>query len=473
MKRTFHAKSIYAVSLAPTVMIAAAMLVPSVTQSQNLGPPGAHVDFANGDGISRTLTTYPSFDLTNPFFRPLGINGRTCATCHPVSQGMTIMPDYAVEVFNATQGLDPLFAPIDGANAPTLDMSTLQARQANCSMLLTKGLFRIGLAVPVNSEFVLAAVDDPYGYASATEVSCFRRPLPATNLRFLSTVMWDGREFLGKNTILAALESQARDAVMGHMQSPVPPTSAQVASIVDFETHLYTSQIYDDAAGRLNSMQIGAGPETLVLLPYYSGINDAFGLTRNRQMFDTNVFTFYQSWLPPPASRCGQPPHPPVSPSPEQQSVARGEALFNTRQFEIRGVAGLNDVVGKTSIRGTCSSCHSAPAIGSNALPLLMNTGISDGSLRTPDMPLYTLRNKKTGATAQTTDPGAAMTTGKWGDIGKFKVPNLRGLENQSPYMHNGFSGDLLDILNFYDKRFLIGLSDQEKADLAAFLVTL
>ena len=111
--------------------------------------------------------------------------------------------------------------------------------------------------------------------------------------------------------------------------------------------------------------------------------------------------------------------------------------------------------------------------MGSNALPLLLNTGIADGSLRTADMPLYTLRNKKTGKTVQTTDPGAAMTTGKWADIGKFKVPSLRGLETQSPYMHNGFSGDLLDILDFYDSRFNIGLSDEEKADLHAFLVTL
>ena len=65
------------------------------------------------------------------------------------------------------------------------------------------------------------------------------------------------------------------------------------------------------------------------------------------------------------------------------------------------------------------------------------------------------------------------MTTGKWNDIGKFKVPSLRGLETHSPYMHNGFSGDLLDILDFYDNRFQIGLSAQDKADLRAFLVTL
>ncbi len=44
------------------------------------------------------------------------------------------------------------------------------------------------------AEFELVAVDDPYGHASAQDLSLFRRPLPATNLKFLSTVMWDGRE---------------------------------------------------------------------------------------------------------------------------------------------------------------------------------------------------------------------------------------------------------------------------------------
>ena len=65
------------------------------------------------------------------------------------------------------------------------------------------------------------------------------------------------------------------------------------------------------------------------------------------------------------------------------------------------------------------------------------------------------------------------MTSGKWVDIGKFKVPSLRGLETQSPYLHNGFSGELLDVVNRYNTRFNIGLSDQDKADLKAFLTTL
>lgn len=64
-------------------------------------------------------------------------------------------------------------------------------------MLLSKGLIRVGIGIPSIAEFDLLAVQDPYGFASAAQLSLFRRPLPATNLGFLSTVMFDGRETSG------------------------------------------------------------------------------------------------------------------------------------------------------------------------------------------------------------------------------------------------------------------------------------
>ena len=456
---------------APLVLGGAAMVVPKSTNSQTRGAQNA-VETPNGEGISRTITTFSAFTPSNPFFMPLGTNGRSCATCHPVAQGLTFTPDYAQRVFSSTKGLDPLFAPVDGTNNPVADMSTVAARAANCSMMLSKGLLRIGLPIPAHAEFSLASVDDPYGYASAKELSCFRRPLPATNLRFLSSVMWDGRELLKSGTVAAALKSQVRDAVMGHEQGINVPSDAVVASIVNFETHVYTAQVYDIDAGDLDERGVPGGPEPLVNTPFAPGMNDAFGFVRPFQRFDPNVFNMFSSWLVPPRSNGRSTPK--FSDMQlAQASVARGERLFNTRQFTISNVAGLNDVTNNPRIVGTCSSCHSLTNVGSNSLPLLMNTGVADGNRRTADLPLYTLKNNATGEEIQTTDPGAALTTGKWADIGKFKVPSLRGLETQSPYMHNGFSGELLDIVDFYNKRFNIGLSAQEEADLKAFLKSL
>lgn len=88
-------------------------------------------------------------------------------------------------------------------------------------------------------------------------------------------------------------------------------------------------------------------------------------------------------------------------------------------------------------------------------------------------LPVFTLRNNTTGAITQTTDPGRAMVTGLWADIGKIKGPVLRGLAARAPYFHNGSAGSLGDVIDFYDKRFNIGFTSQEKADLVEFLTTL
>jgi cytochrome c peroxidase len=82
----------------------------------------------------------------------------------------------------------------------------------------------------------------------------------------------------------------------------------------------------------------------------------------------------------------------------------------------------------------------------------------------------YTLRHKTTGETKIVTDPGRALITGKWKDIGRFKGPILRGLAGRAPYFHNGSAATLADVVNFYDQRFALGLSEQQKSDLVAFL---
>ena len=71
------------------------------------------------------------------------------------------------------------------------------------------------------------------------------------------------------------------------------------------------------------------------------------------------------------------------------------------------------------------------------------------------------------------TDPGRAMISGKCKDIGRFKGPILRGLASRAPYFHNGTAATLMDVLNFYDQRFGIGFTEQQKTDLVNFLNTL
>jgi cytochrome c peroxidase len=54
-----------------------------------------------------------------------------------------------------------------------------------------------------------------------------------------------------------------------------------------------------------------------------------------------------------------------------------------------------------------------------------------------------------------------------------FKGPILRGLAARAPYFHNGIAATLADAVEFYEARFNIGLTAQEKSDLIAFLKTL
>ncbi|HEX2691383.1 MAG TPA: hypothetical protein VHN14_32440, partial [Kofleriaceae bacterium] len=117
--------------------------------------------------------------------------------------------------------------------------------------------------------------------------------------------------------------------------------------------------------------------------------------------------------------------------------------------------------------------CHNTPNGGNHSVVAPLNIGLVDASRRTKDMPLFTLRNKTTGETVQVTDPGRAMIDGKWSHIGRFKGPMLRNLAPRAPYFHNGFAADLDAVVDFYDTRFHIGFTKQEKSDLVAFLRSL
>ena len=119
---------------------------------------------------------------------------------------------------------------------------------------------------------------------------------------------------------------------------------------------------------------------------------------------------------------------------------------------------------------GTCTTCHDTPNAGNHSVKAPLNIGLTDAARRTADMPLYTLRRLSTNERIQTTDPGRAMVTGRWEDIGKFKGPILRALAARAPYFHNGFAATLDDVIDFYDIRFGIGFTTEERSDLVAFL---
>jgi cytochrome c peroxidase len=123
-------------------------------------------------------------------------------------------------------------------------------------------------------------------------------------------------------------------------------------------------------------------------------------------------------------------------------------------------------------IPGTCGTCHDSPNIGNHSVAVPLNIGVGDldSPLDVSYLPVFTLQNRATHEVKRTTDPGRALISGLWKDIGRLKGPVLRGLASRPPYFHNGSAASLDDVIEFYDKRFQINFTAQEKKDLIAFL---
>jgi cytochrome c peroxidase len=417
-------------------------------------------------------------NLTGAFFQSLGTNGRSCASCHLPTEGWSVSAAEVQLRFLLTQGLDPIFRTNDGSNCDqNIDTSTVQGRRQAYSLLLSRGLIRIALPAPegAGAEFRVESVSNRYGCSDTSTLSMYRRPLPATNLKFLSTLMWDGRESTPPSTqkitypdtgqLLADLAHQAKDATTGHAQG-VAPTPSQIQDIVSFETALRTAQAIDYSAGFLNASGASGGPVTLASQPFFIGINDSFpasfGFNHTGAPFNSNIFNLFNPWT--------------NSRSTSRASIARGQAVFNSKPITVSGVAGINDVPGlPASFSGTCGTCHDSPNVGNHSVSAPLNIGVADvmSPLDVSYLPVFTLVNNLTNETVQTTDPGRALITGKWADIGKVKGPVLRGLASRAPYFHNGSAATLADVVVFYDMRFNIGFTPQEKADLIAFLNSL
>ncbi len=363
----------------------------------------------------------------HPFFTRLGANGRACVTCHQPSNAMSVSAASLRERWAETAGKDPVFAAIDGSNCPDLP----QGEKSSHSLLLDRGLFRIALAWPPEAkpDFRLEVVRDPtgcntspvYGLAGAhPAVSIYRRPRVAANLTYRLVLMADGRE--------PSLEAQASTAARVHAQAQAQLTAEQLRKIIDFENQIYVAQSSDIRGGRLNEKD---GPVDL----------GAENLVHGKANIDAASF---EGWR----KRSGDPD---LGFQREfRASVARGANLFQTRTFRIRGEL------------ASCATCHRSEG------PRWTNI---DTTNRSDDaaLPLFRVTCDN-GRVVETHDPGRALISGKCTDVGAIVTQQLRGLAARAPYFADGSAPDLRALIDFYDGRFSIGYTAQEKQDLENFL---
>jgi len=484
------------------------------------------------DLSGETTTYFPDGPITTAstsFFQSLGTNGRTCFSCHRPANDWSITPLTLLATFAATQGTDPVFAPVDGADCPdkgaannTFGLGFIAAR----SQLFTRGNFRIFLPPPANPQWVSVTVSsDPtgcetsavYGINNPTNptLSFYRRPLPATNVIYTTpglfgggpNIMWDTRE--------PSLSSQFHDATLVHAQATASPTAAEIAQGVSFQSGSFTAQTFDyvgrDLTGGDSSGALG-GPVNLYeysdALPYlgnpfavFSGGNCSVPvLPCPGSLFPSTVVPgdFNGTELFSSFATSGGATAATIA---RRESIARGEVLFNTRTFPISNVTGLNDLFGAASpVLGTCSRCHNNANVGNDAFDDPKHLGIADNSAPSQaptgtttismakDQPIFAFLcpqgtidyfsnpvvvNGVTYDEYQTSDPGVGWITGQCSDLGKFKVPTLRGIGARAPFFHGGQAANMQQVILFYKNRFNIQLSAQDIQDLVNYMNSL
>lgn len=378
--------------------------------------------FRNPGGKAATFSTQGSIDLTGEYFQAQGTNGRSCASCHIPEEAWSINPGTLQHLFDESDGTHPVFHRLDANNPLTANLDTVDGRLAAFSMLLSRGVFRRGGTPRANSEWELIGAEDPHGFASLTQLVHWRRAMPTINFALGSaTINWDGGNSVGIDQH-AGLTNQATRNVTGGQQGPPAPPEV-IADIVAFEESLFTAQLIVPGVGRLDSDGAGGGPEALSAMSKVAGRFDLFDAWANHE-------------------------------NPKRAQIARGQELFNN-----------------TNVGGRrCTGCHNSANNGTNINNLLFDIRTASAEARTPDLPLYTFRNKTTGETRQLTDAGRGQVTGLWNDLGRFKTPTIRALSARAPYFHNGIAATLDEVVRHYERHLGFVFTDQERADLVAFL---
>jgi cytochrome c peroxidase len=337
-------------------------------------------------------------------------DGRVCATCHTNENNGTLSPAQAQALY-ARDPDAPLFRSIDSDDGVG----------SSYTRLLANATIRIHIPLPAN----IRPLDD----LSATE-AVFNRGIPTTlNTPALDpTLMSDGRA--------ANLQDQALGAINSHFEPLVQPTSCQLDDIAAFEQTLFSS-LQLAAYSRGAPLELPAG--------------NTASEQRGRAFFTgTGV--------------CG---------------ACHGGVLMNTNPTSPVGPHFSNALAGLLP-----TDQHPNPIrmwlmlMPDGSVPPARLCALAGGSLTSTP---YAACKVPSG------DPARALITGNPVFTNVVKIPILWNIRNTAPYFHDNSADTLQEVVDHYDSLFRLlpfvvqgltppgtvvpnGLSDQDKADIIAFM---
>ncbi|MDO6474543.1 hypothetical protein Q4520_03880 [Alteromonas sp. 1_MG-2023] len=443
---------------------------------------------SNASGKVKVLSEGQPVEMSgHPFFQALSENGRACISCHQPSDGMSLSAKTIQDVWSGTQGRDPIFAAWDGSNCPDMP----QKDKASHSLLLDRGLFRIQMPWPpaprygkaVTPDFDIEVVRDPWGCNSsqkygpdATEpsISVYRRPRPVANLKYLTAVgfAYDPKQgvalprdeisgkFLSGNIMSdnrsVNLKAQMQDASGTHLEMLSALTDVQVEKIEGFILSIYAAQAEDKDAGKLDDGAFG-GPE--LLRDSKPGQLGSIGRA---------VWSEFEPWEDQKNTGVTS------EQADKRASIARGARLFREKMFLISDSAGINSPMGfGNPVLNSCVFCHNMSQMGNDVAPGQVDIGTTTKPFAepAPELPLFRITCKGEphphyGRSFLTQDPGFGLVTGRCADTGKITLQSMRGLAARAPYFSNGSAKTMGDLVDYYDRRYQINFTEQERQDL-------
>ncbi|MDF7776346.1 hypothetical protein P1X14_13910 [Sphingomonas sp. AOB5] len=445
----------------------------------------AKLEYENAGGTLRLLLEGgPMETKGHPFFEPIGPNGRACVTCHQPADAMSLAVEDVQRQWDRNGAKDPLFAAVDGSNCPSLP----QQERASHSLLIDHGLIRIARPWPIKgADFTIEVVRDPstcnldpvWGIKSKhPHISVFRRPRPVANFKFIEAMGFaydpkagmplaldpeTGKPVAGNlmaDGRVPSLTAQMRDAAATHLTFTGQLDAGDIARILDFERRLFVAQQRDSSGTMLDADGAEGGP--LKLLQSAPGRLGSQG---------TPVWSEFEAWEKLPEAEKAKLPK---DVREFRDSVARGARVFRDKTFLITDSAGINSPVGfGNPVRNSCVFCHNMSYMGMDVAPGQVDLGTTNLPFADPlpHLPLFKVTctgkpHPHYGRVIYTHDPGYALTTGKCADVGRITLQTLRGLSARAPYFSNGSAKDLRGVIDYYDRRYAIGYTEQEKRDL-------